>query len=92
MSDQQIHIIGIDLGKNWFHLVAMDERGKPVYKKKLNRNQLGELIPALPQCVVAMESCRVAVLGPAVRNAGNTVRIIPAQFVKPYKIEQKRLQ
>ena len=44
MNDQSIHIIGIDLGKNWFHLVAMDERGKPVYRKKLNRGQLGEFI------------------------------------------------
>jgi transposase len=85
MSDQQIHIIGIDLGKNWFHLVAMDERGKPVYRKKLSRNQLGELIPTLQQCIVAMESCPGSQFwGRRFANAGNTVRIIPAQFVKPY--------
>lgn len=30
MSTQAIHIIGIDLGKNWFHLIGMDEKGKPV--------------------------------------------------------------
>jgi transposase len=93
MSDQQIHIIGIDLGKNWFHLVAMDERGKPVYRKKLNRNQLGELIATLPQCVVAMESCPGSQFwGRRFADAGNTVRIIPAQRQAISKIEQERLQ
>ena len=42
MSTQAIHIIGIDLGKNWFHLVGMDEKGKPLLRKKLNRTQLAE--------------------------------------------------
>lgn len=85
MTDQQIHIIGIDLGKNWFHLVAMDERGKPVYRKKLNRVQLGEFIPTVVPCVVAMESCPGSqVWGRRFQHAGFVVRIIPAQFVKPY--------
>lgn len=44
MTEQQIHIIGIDLGKNWFHIVAMSERGKPIYRKKLNRSQLAEFL------------------------------------------------
>jgi hypothetical protein len=26
MTTAAIHIIGIDLGKNWFHLVGMNER------------------------------------------------------------------
>ena len=85
MADQQIHIIGIDLGKNWFHLVAMDERGKPVYRKKLNRAQLTEFIPTAAPCVVAMESCPGSQFwGRRFLDAGFAVRIIPAQFVKPY--------
>ena len=35
-------IIGIDLGKHWFHLIGMDERGATVLRKKLNRGQLAE--------------------------------------------------
>ncbi|MGF6767055.1 hypothetical protein P3T24_007417 [Paraburkholderia sp. GAS33] len=27
MNDHRVYVIGIDLGKNWFHLVANDERG-----------------------------------------------------------------
>ena len=47
MTDQQIRIIGIELGKNWFHLVAMDERDNPIYRKKLNRNRIGEFAATL---------------------------------------------
>jgi sugar (pentulose or hexulose) kinase len=32
--------IGIDLGKTTFHLVALDEHGKIVGKKKFSRKQL----------------------------------------------------
>ncbi len=27
MSSSNVHIDGIDLGKNWFHIVAMDRQG-----------------------------------------------------------------
>jgi transposase len=85
MNDQQIHIIGIDLGKNWFHVVAMDERGKPVYRKKLNRAQLSEFVVVNEPCIVAMEACPGSQFwGRRFEDAGNTVRVIPAQFVKPY--------
>ena len=33
-------IVGIDLGKNWFHVVGLDEGGATILRKKLNRAQL----------------------------------------------------
>jgi hypothetical protein len=33
-------IVGIDLGKNWFHLAAVDDSGATVFRKKMNRSQL----------------------------------------------------
>ena len=30
-------IVGIDLGKNWFHLVGLDDAGATVLRKKMNR-------------------------------------------------------
>ena len=85
MSTQAIHIIGIDLGKNWFHLVGMDEKGKPLLRKKLNRTQLAEFATTASTCIVAMESCPGSQYwGRKFQNAGHTVRVIPAQFVKPY--------
>ncbi|MBR7781553.1 hypothetical protein [Undibacterium luofuense] len=77
MSTQAIHIIGIDLGKNWFHLVGMDEKGKPLLRKKLNRTQLAEFATTASTCIVAMESCPGSQYwGRKFQNAGHTVRVI----------------
>lgn len=85
MSKQAVHVTGIDLGKNWFHLVGMDERGHPLFRKKFNRAQLAEFVATAPACIIAMESCPGSQYwGRRFKDAGHTVRIIPAQFVKPY--------
>jgi transposase len=78
-------IIGIDLGKNWFHLIGLDERGATVLRRKVNRVQLAEYAAAAPRCVVATESCPGSQYwGRIFTQAGHEVRILPAQFVKPY--------
>ncbi|MEZ9205285.1 IS110 family transposase, partial [Vibrio splendidus] len=38
------HIIGIDLGKNSFHLVGHDHAGNQLFKKKLTRQKLLEFL------------------------------------------------
>src|SRR5918995_4824844 len=78
-------IVGIDLGKNWFHLVGLDGQGTAVLRKKLNRRQLAEYAATTPRCVVATESCPGSQYwGRVFAKAGHEVRILPAQFVKPY--------
>ena len=41
-------IVGIDLGKNWFHLIGMDARGATVLRQKLNRGQLAAYAATAP--------------------------------------------
>jgi transposase len=78
-------IVGIDLGKNWFHLIGFDERGTTVLRRKLNRQQLAEYAATAPRCVIATESCPGSQYwGRVFTQAGHEVRIVPAQFVKPY--------
>lgn len=78
-------ILGIDLGKNWFHLVGINHQGKPVLRKRVNRHQLAELANNMASCIVAMESCPGSQFwGRCFARAGHDVRLIPAQFVKPY--------
>jgi transposase len=78
-------IIGIDLGKNWFHLVGVDARGATVLRKKLNRGQLATYAATAPRCVVATEACAGSQYwGRVFAQAGHEVRLLPAQFVKPY--------
>lgn len=39
---ENIALIGIDLGKNSFHIHCQDHRGKAVYRKKFTRPKLIE--------------------------------------------------
>lgn len=81
----QIRAVGIDLGKTVFHLVAMNEHGKVVVRKRFSRTQLLTYTANLPSCLVGMEACCGAhFLGSALQQQGHQVRLIPAQFVKPF--------
>ncbi len=81
----QIRSIGIDLGKTTFHLVALGERGKVVIRKKLSRSQLLVFTGNLPSSLVGLEACSGShFLGRALEQQGHRVRLIPAQFVKPF--------
>lgn len=85
MSSSNVHIYGIDLGKNWFHIVAMDHQGHILWRKKLNRNQLKTFVINTPPTIVAVEACPGSQYwGRLFNDAGFSVKIIPAQFVKPY--------
>ncbi|EKG2480755.1 hypothetical protein [Vibrio vulnificus] len=57
MSSSNVHIYGIDLGKNWFHIVAMDRQGHILWRKKLNRSQLKTFVINTPPTIVAVEAC-----------------------------------
>ena len=52
----QIRSIGIDLGKNTFHLVALGEHGKVLLKKTLTRKQLLAFTANLPTCLIGLEA------------------------------------
>lgn len=81
----QIASFGIDLGKTTFHLVALDTHGTVVIKKKFSRKQLLAYTANLPLALVGIEACSGAhFIGAALRDQGHDVRLIPAQFVKPF--------
>jgi transposase len=82
--------IGIDLGKTTFHLVALGERNKVVVRKKFSRATLLTYTANLPAALIGLEACAGAhFLGSALRAQGHQVRLIPAQFVKPYRKSNK---
>jgi transposase len=77
--------VGIDLGKNTFHLVALDAHGKIVAKLKFSRRQLLAYTANLPSSLIGIEACSGAhFIGAALRAQGHDVRLIPAQLVKPF--------
>ena len=86
----QIASIGIDLGKTTFHLVALGEQSKILLRKKFSRTQLFAYTANLPASLIGLEACAGAhFVGAALRQQGHQVRLIPAQFVKPYRKSNK---
>jgi transposase len=81
----QITSIGIDLGKTTFHLVTLGEQSKVLSRKKFSRKQLLAYTANLPGSLIGMEACSGAhFIAAAIRSQGHEVRLIPAQFVKPF--------
>jgi transposase len=81
----ELHAIGIDLGKTVFHLVGLNARGELAMRKRFSRSQLLHFTANLKVGVIGMEACGGAhFLGRALREQGHEVRLMPAQYVKPF--------
>ena len=52
-----VAILGIDIGKNTFHLVGLSKHGVIVLRQKLSRRQLNATLANLPPCLIGMEAC-----------------------------------
>src|SRR5881227_3401856 len=80
-----IATIGIDIGKNSFHLVGLDQRGAIVLQQKVSRGQLERRLANVPRCLIGMEACSGSHhIGRQLAAVGHDVRLIPAQYVKPF--------
>ena len=85
MSETAIATIGIDLGKNSFHVVGFDRRGAVVLRQKRSRHQLERSLANMAACLIGMEACAGAHhLGRKLQAMGHQVGLMPAQYVKPY--------
>jgi transposase len=81
----QIRSVGIDLGKTTFHLVALGTSGKVLVKKKFTQKQLLAFTANMQTSLIGLEACAGAhFIGRALQKQGHDVRLIPAQFVKPF--------
>src|SRR6202142_3869029 len=81
----KLPVLGIDLGKTVVHLGGLDATGKAVIRKRCSRTQLLAFTANLQVQVIGMEACSGAhFLGRALRQQGHQVRLMPAQYVKPY--------
>ena len=82
---KDIKIIGLDLAKSIFYIHGVNSRGKTVLQKKLKRAELLPFFANLPHCLVGMETGGGAhYWAREIMAAGHEVKIMAAQFVKPY--------
>lgn len=83
--------VGVDLAKNVIQVHAVDAAGKVVTNRALKREKFLAWFADLPAgCLVAMEACTGAHhWARKLNERGFDARIIPAQFVTPYRIQGK---
>ena len=85
-----IAVVGIDIGKNSFHVVGQDERGTIVLHQKWSRGQVEARFANMPPCLIGMEACVGAHhLSRKLKALGHDARLMPAQYVRPYSKGQK---
>jgi transposase len=78
-------VFGVDIGKNIFHVVGLDAAGQPVQRVRFRRDTLLQFFERAAPAVVGVEACPGSQwLARKVQALGHMVRIVPAQFVKPY--------
>jgi transposase len=77
--------IGLDLGKNTFHLVGLDKRGAIVLQQRVSRAQIERRLGNIPRCLIGMEACSDSHhIGRRLAGLGHDVRLVPAHYVKPF--------
>jgi len=82
--------LGIDIGKNSFHVIGLDRQGAIVLKQKLSRLQIGQRLANIPRCLIGMEACVGAHhLSRQLSALGHDARLMPAKYVRPYSKGQK---
>ena len=88
MSNKSIATIatmGIDIGKNSFHVIGLDRRGAIVLRQKWSRGQIEARIANMPPCLIGMEACVGAHhLSRKLQAYGHDARLMPAKYVRAY--------
>jgi transposase len=88
--DSKVAVIGIDIGKNSFHIVGQDRRGALVLCQKWSRGQVEARLANLPPCLIGMEACTGAHhLSRKLQALGHDARLMPAKYVRPYSKGEK---
>src|SRR5262245_54735479 len=83
-------VVGVDIGKEVFHLVGLGTDGTIAFRRKIRRSSLKDVFEQLPPCIIGMEACLSAhFVSRTLRALGHQPRIIPAIYVKPFIKGQK---
>ena len=83
---KKLRVVGIDIAKQVFHLVGMDEQGTILVRKRLYRAQVMAFIAQLPPTLIGMAACGGAHdWARRFREHGPEVTLMASQCVKPYR-------
>lgn len=87
---EDVAVIGLDIAKSVFQLHGVDAAGTTVMQKRLTRSRLLPFFEKLPPCIVGIEACSTSHFwARELSELGHEVKLMPAQYVKPYVKRQK---
>jgi len=82
---QNVTLIGIDLGKDSFHVHCQDEKGHALLRKKFSRTQRMHFLASCKAATVMMESCGGAhFMGRRIADLSHEAKLISPHFVRPF--------
>jgi transposase len=77
--------IGVDLGKNYFQLHALENEDEPPVTRKVSRQAMRKFFSEIDPCLIGMEACASShYWARELLAMGHDVRLIPPIYVKPY--------
>jgi transposase len=86
-----ISMIGLDTAKSVFQVHAVDETGRMVIRRKLQRSELIAFFKKLEGCTVVMEACGAAHhWARLLTGLGHDVKLIAPEAVKPFVKKGKK--
>ena len=82
--------IGIDPGKNTFHLIGLDARGGIVLREKVARHRVVGRLANVPPCLIGIEAgTGTHYVTRELLAIGHDVRQVPAVYAKPFRQSHK---
>ena len=82
---EKIATIGLDIAKSVFQIHGVDGSGGVVVRRRLSRVRVLPFFAKLPRCLVGIEACSTSHhWARELISLGHDVRLMPAQYVKPY--------
>lgn len=80
-----IHRIGVDLAKNVIQVYAVDRDGGRLMNRRFTTTKALGFFESLESCEIGIEACGGAhQWGRALAEMGHEVKMMPAQYVKPF--------
>lgn len=81
----EVVTIGLDIAKAVFQVHGGGVDGEVLVRRRLTRARMLPFFAKLPRCLIGIEACNNAhYWARALTALGHEVKLMPAQFVKPY--------
>ena len=87
---EEVVTIGLDIAKSVFQVHGVNSAGDAVLRRQLKRARMLPFFAKLPPCLIGIEACNNSHYWERELSAlGHDVKLMPAQYVKPYVKRQK---